>query len=922
MNVYLLAKGCGNGIATSRITNLLIFLLLSFSFNIGISNAQTSSLQFSPISTWEDIIAPGRGAEQWHNGSMAISNPADNNNQASLDVYYRFTWNKLENRQGDYRWEYFDDLVRNAIDKGQKFSFGIMSCYPQGSGSPGVLEYDNGNSAYPEYLHWLMQGESNSDWKTNGYGSTTGYGTWVPNWNSPNYLSRLRALHEALYAHINSTYYTANKGPNAGKTIAFKNAIFSIDIRGYGAWGEWHSASIVNHVQNYPSGRAATTATLKKIIDHHADVFTNHPLSLMISVFDGERLFNTFTPKEVGAYALQRTNNWGLFGWRRDNWGATDKYLDTYLRDNLNFFGNSGPFNAQIMERWKYAPITGEPPGWASSLLGCFYDDLERQLREYHATSMGNGNFGVSNLAECAKQNIRSAFRAAGYRIVLESGSMTRDVKAGANLTISLNWKNIGIAPTYEDWNVVFELRNGSNNVVWSGNSSFSPGRKGSTLPLLPSSQAKQVTDYFTLPSNIPQGDYRLCLVIKDPSNYRAPFPLAIQGRNTDGSYTLKNIFVASSGGTNTPQAPTTPPPAPPASSPGSCPTINASIGTTGGCNGSQVNLVLESANGQGPFDIVVNGTTYNNISVGSAFTSLSTETIWTGRPSFVTDIDRPVEVGVKFVSSENGYIRGIRFYSPNSVAGSYTGHLWSGSGTLLGIVEFYNVTRNGWQEALFAQPIAISEGATYIASYYTSAGIYASTIGGLTNAVSNGESLTALGNSTKGGNGVYKYNGSGFPTSSYQASNYWVDVLFSKNSSVFNFTSITDNNGCKKTGSIQTLVVSSQPCTQQRSSSGEVMVKAAPLISKEEEHINELRQNYPNPFNDVTVISYRLARAGKINLSLYDMNGKLLKVMVNASKEAGEHTATLRAGELAAGVYFYRLQGENYSAVKKMIIH
>lgn len=919
MNVYLLAKGRGTCIAPSRVTKSVLFFLLTLFLQINVVTAQTTSLQFSAISTWEEIISPGRGAEQWHNGSVGIAHPADGNNIQSQDVYYRFTWNALEKGHGVYNWDSFNSLVRGAINSGQKLSFGIMSCYPQGSGASHVLEYDNGNSAYPEYLHRLMQNESSKDWKTNGYSPTTGYGSWVPNWNSPNYLSRLRALHEALYAYINSTSYTATKGPNAGKTIAYKDAIFAIDIRGYGSWGEWNSSGIVNHYTNYPSGTHATAATLKKIIDHHADVFTNHPLTLMISVFDGERLFNTYTPKEVGAYALQRSNNWGPFGWRRDNWGATDKYLDSYLRDNLITYGNSGPFNAMIMDRWKQSPITGEPPGWASSLYGCVFDDLERQIREYHATSMGNGNYG-SSMPECAKQNIRSAFRASGYRFVLETGSMTRDLKAGTAFSISLNWKNIGIAPTYEKWNVVYELRNSSNATVWSGNSSFSPSKKGSTPGLLPSSSATSVTDNFTLPTNIPQGDYRLCLVIKDPTGYRQPLPLAIQGRNSDGSYTLRTVNVAS-GSTNqqTPAPAPAPAPAPPT---GSCPTINATIAATGGCNGSNVNLVLSTANGQGPYSIVVNGTTYNNVSVGSAFTSISNETIWTGRPSFVTDFDKPVELGVKFVSSQNGFIRGIRFYSPNSVSGSYTGNLWNSNGTLLATVQFSNVTRNGWQEALFSKPVAITSGTTYIASYYTSAGIYAATVGGLNNAVSNGKSLTALGKSTNGGNGVYKY-GSGFPTSSYQGSNYWVDVLFTTtNASVFSFTSITDKNGCKRTGSIQSLTVTSPTCTQQRSSSGEVMAKAAPLINTEEEYSNELKQNYPNPFGDVTTITYRLAKTQKVNLSLYDMNGKLLKVMVNATREAGEHTTQLRAGEYAAGVYFYKLQGENYSAVRKMIIH
>ena len=928
MKICLLPNGCRTSIATTRMINFFASLLLFFLFDIGICKSQSTELTFSPIPFSEpDIVSPGRGAEQWHNASLAIPNPSENFIQAALDVYYRFTWNRLEGPgQDEYHWNYFDGLVRDAINRGQKLSFGIMSCYPQGSNSPGVLSYDDGDAAYPEYLHQLMQNEGNPDWKTTGSGPTDGYGSWIPNWNSPNYLNRLKALHEALYAHINSTSYTAQEGPLTGKTIAFKDAIFSIDIRGFGSWGEWHSGSIIRQMSDYPAGTAPTAQTLKTIIDLHADIFTDHPLSLMVSVFDGEWLSNTYTPKEVGAYALQRSNNWGRFGWRRDNWGATDDYLDTYLRDNLKFWGNSGPFNAQIMERWKYAPITGEPPGWVASLYGdCYYDDLERQIREYHATSFGNGNYGMYDLPDCARENLRNAFKAAGYRIVIENGSLSTIFSAGGDFTIGLNWKNIGIAPTYEKWDVVFELKDNANNAVWSGTSSFTPGTNNETGSLIPSTEPTQVIDQFKLPANIAAGEYRLNMVIRDPSGYRSPLPLAIEGRNDDGSYTLKNIFVDGQAAEEVP--PTIPPPSP-TEPVDNCQSIEASISSTGGCDGQPVSLVLSNASGQGPFDIIVNGIVYNDIEPGNSFTSASsgaTESIWNTSPTANTYIDRPVELGVKFISAETGFINGIRFFSADIVEGTYTGHLWTTDGTLLASAGFANVNTGGWQEVLFDEPVTVSAGSVYVASYYNPAGIYAATSRGLTEAVSNGQSLIAMGNDVEGGNGVYTYDGPYFPTFSYNATNYWVDVMFTKGTPVFNFTSITDNNGCTTSGLLQTLVATPAPCIQQQrstNSSNTIVAKAASPVDKNVSlKVNELKQNYPNPFSNETVITYRLTKAGNVNLAVYDMNGKLMKILVNATKDIGEHTTVMRAGELSAGIYFYRLQSGNFSAVKKMII-
>jgi len=902
------------------------FLLILATF-ITPAFSQTTPLTFTQIAYDDpDIISPGRGAEQWHSTTGSIANPVAGNGQQSLDVYYRFTWNRLEgSTQDSYNWNAFDSEVRDAIDKGQKFSFGIMSCFPGGSGN-GIAYYDNGDAAYPEYLHRLMQGESFPDWKTTGHGPTGDYGSWVPNWNSPHYLDRLRALNAAIYAHINSTSYTAESGPHRGKTIAFKDVIFSIDIRGYGSWGEWHNASIVDDISDYPEGTRPTATTLKTIIDHHVNVFTNHPLSIMMSTFDAERYPSMYIPKEVTAYALSVSNNWGKLGWRRDNWGATDGYIEVLLKDNDASYGASGLFKDLIMERWKYAPITGEPAPWLPSLNGCGFDDLERQVRVYHATSFGNGNYGSDNPPSCAQDNIRSAFKAAGYRIILEGGNVSSTVQPGANLAIALQWKNIGIAPTYEKWDVVFELKNSDGGVVWSHASTFSPGAKGSSLALLPSSQATASNDQFTLPATLTLGNYNLDLVIKDPSGYRPPLPLAINGRNADGSYTLKTITVD---GNSEPIPPVEVPPVL------DCSSTTATISNTPNCNNQGFDLILSSAVGVGPFDITINGTTYNNIPVGGTITSIAgsgtvsgRETIWTSTPEVTTYEDSPVELGVKFMTSSAGTVSGIRFFSASHTSGEYTGHLWDANGNQLASATFGNVTPNGWQEVLFSEPVAIVPGVVYVASYYNPAGAYAATGGGLGAGVSNGP-LTLLGSDTEGGNGVYNYDG-GFPTNTFNSTNYWVDVIFNSGASpqalTFNLTSVTGSNGCSKTGQLQTLTVSPSDCAvaEKRSAVTESTTMAAPPENKKQAATifkDDLSQNYPNPSRGETVINYSLSTPSRTNLSLFDVNGRLVKVLVNGIKEAGTHTVRLNGGSLTAGVYFYRLQTGNFSAVKRMVV-
>ncbi|MFC7275734.1 DUF4082 domain-containing protein [Paractinoplanes rhizophilus] len=142
------------------------------------------------------------------------------------------------------------------------------------------------------------------------------------------------------------------------------------------------------------------------------------------------------------------------------------------------------------------------------------------------------------------------------------------------------------------------------------------------------------------------------------------------------------------------------------------------------------------------------------------------------------TNDNSPVEVGVKFRAGAAGYITGLKFYKGSGNTGTHTGSIWSTTGARLSTVTFTGESSTGWQTATLPNPVAITANTTYVASYHTDAGFYASTTNGLSAAVTRGP-LTALANGAAGGNGVYRYGASGYPDSTYQSTNYWVDVVF-----------------------------------------------------------------------------------------------------------------------------------------------
>jgi hypothetical protein len=174
--------------------------------------------------------------------------------------------------------------------------------------------------------------------------------------------------------------------------------------------------------------------------------------------------------------------------------------------------------------------------------------------------------------------------------------------------------------------------------------------------------------------------------------------------------------------------------------------------------------------------------------------------------PNVTNDDPTPVEVGVKFRTDTYGAISGVRFYKMAGNTGTHTGSLWSASGQRLAQATFSGESATGWQTVTFASPVVVVPGTTYVASYYAPNGGYAATADymwpspaptGEGGAVTDGAPLHALKNTSTSGNGVYTYNGaSTFPSSSYNAGTYWVDVMFSPIAAAGTVTGVTATAG------------------------------------------------------------------------------------------------------------------------------
>ncbi|MCE1164311.1 MAG: C25 family cysteine peptidase [Bacteroidetes bacterium] len=82
-----------------------------------------------------------------------------------------------------------------------------------------------------------------------------------------------------------------------------------------------------------------------------------------------------------------------------------------------------------------------------------------------------------------------------------------------------------------------------------------------------------------------------------------------------------------------------------------------------------------------------------------------------------------------------------------------------------------------------------------------------------------------------------------------------------------------------------------------------------------------EMSQNYPNPFNPVTKINFAIPKQGFVTLKIYDVLGREVRTLVNEVKTAGNYSVDFNGAEFSSGVYFYRIESNDFTDVKRMIL-
>lgn len=141
--------------------------------------------------------------------------------------------------------------------------------------------------------------------------------------------------------------------------------------------------------------------------------------------------------------------------------------------------------------------------------------------------------------------------------------------------------------------------------------------------------------------------------------------------------------------------------------------------------------------------------------------------------PSMLNATDgKPYALGMAFKSSIAGKITAIRFYKSSNELMKHTGHIYNASGSVLATVTFSSESASGWQVQNLSIPLSVSPYTKYVVTVDTNNGYFSDSQGGLSSVIKNGPLSTV---------GAGLYGDAGYlPTSTYQGSNYFRDVVFS----------------------------------------------------------------------------------------------------------------------------------------------
>jgi len=438
------------------------------------------------------------------------------------------SWADYEKGEGDYCFHEMDRHFEHSIRYGQKLD---VACFVTSNGGT-KQTIDGAFCCYPAYVHEAMQRSDHKDTVNTLWLNKQNH--WEPNFENRFFFERYDALLEAFADYLRRPITVD------GRTVVRSKLVRCIEMRYFGFWGE--GAYPKNLI---PSSSAA--------LIRFADAFVRHfPGIRLMMPTNGMRSSPAYDALcDYHFHLLTLRNHAGLLGTFRDNWGDNEERYRTLYYASNRYERAGVRMYELIRDRWKSAPLVGEPGRWGPTADGFHpYWNLHDQVAYLHPAVIRNCNVSTGRSATNptdysilddpkALDAFQRMYAIIGFRYLFTSARASRD---GDGLAIAVDWLNIGLTPTYDAWKVRFFVEDAEGRETWSGVSALDlrsiPPAAGVAPGVVAANRATTVTDRFP---GIPRAG-RLYLQIVDPDGISPPMALSIRGRTGKGAYALGDL--------------------------------------------------------------------------------------------------------------------------------------------------------------------------------------------------------------------------------------------------------------------------------------------------------------------------------------------------------------------------------------------
>lgn len=351
-------------------------------------------------------------------GDMPVSNPLKGwacwGENLSQDpsvtlAYVPVYWDELEPEEGVYDFEALEQRCHFAQwrARGTRLIFRLVTDLPEEESKMNI----------PRWLYEAM--DKAGTWYENDYGRG-----FSPDYENPVFME----AHHRLIAALGARY-------NDDPQVAF------IQLGSLGHWGEWHVDRSAG-IDPFPD----STVT-DQYVQAYMDAFPDKKLLLR------------------RPYAIVSRAGLGLYD---DTFGEPDRHAEWMdWIENGYISSQNGQQLPGAPDFWLAAPSGGEIASYRD-ISWYFEDSFENTLaaiRESHTTYLGPHSPKADELSAAGWENARTCAQTMGYCLTIDQCSLTQ--QRGKDKKLSIHWKNMGVAPFYEDWDIRIILRDEDGDVLW-----------------------------------------------------------------------------------------------------------------------------------------------------------------------------------------------------------------------------------------------------------------------------------------------------------------------------------------------------------------------------------------------------------------------------------------------------------------------